>query len=192
MEVSLVDDKRRGWTSSTDTTLATSFKYIVDSDRQMTIRDICDVTEHSYGTVQHAQTKELTMRKISARSVPRLLTDHHRRNRVTASKKVLHHYRCNGTNFLGGIVTTDKTGLYLYHLQIKEQSRQELDSSYWTTQLIHRTLRRWMLGCFRLSSRLWKATGLIRFWECHTLCKCSVVATSATYFTVLRHAPLTW
>ena len=106
-----------------DTTLVMSFKDTVDGDRLMSVYDICDVTGHSYGTVQRVLNEELNIR---------LLTDDHRRNRVTASRKFLHRYRREGTDFLDRIVTPDEVWIYLYDLEIKEHLRKDVDSSYAT------------------------------------------------------------
>ena len=57
----------RGPKSSFDTMLVMSLKDIVDSIRQMTILDICNVTGHCYWTVQCVLIEELNLRKISAR-----------------------------------------------------------------------------------------------------------------------------
>ena len=132
-------------------TLVTSFKDMVDSARQMTIREFCDVTGHSYETVHSVLTEELNIRKISISTwwISLLFTDDHRHKGVTAPRTFLHRYRCEGTNFLDRIVTTDETRRYFYDLETKEQSQQDLDSSYWITELIYQTLHRWMFGCSR-------------------------------------------
>ena len=84
----------------------------------MTIQDICNVTGNSYQTVQCILTEELNMRKISARWTPQLLTDDHRLNRVTVSRKLLHCYHHKGANFLDHIVITDETWTDLYDLEL--------------------------------------------------------------------------
>jgi histone-lysine N-methyltransferase SETMAR len=122
--VSLEDDGGRGRKSSIDSTFVSSVKDVVDRDRRVTIRDICTVTGFSFGTVQRILTEHLNMKKVSARWVPRLLTDTNKENRVMASRKFIKRYRRDGVTFLDHIVTADETWLYLFDPETKEQSRQ--------------------------------------------------------------------
>ena len=84
-----------------DITLVTAIKDIVDSNRRVTVHDVCDVTGYSYGFVQRVLTDEIHMRKKSARGwIPRLLTDDHKIRRVNMSRKFLNRYRQEGDEFL--------------------------------------------------------------------------------------------
>lgn len=122
--MSVEDDKGRGRKRSIDATSVDAIKDVVLSNRRVTIRDVCDVTGHSYGTVNRIITGELNMRKVSSRWIPRLLTDKHRERRLDASRKFLQRYRRGGEDFLDRIVTTDETWFYLFDPETKEQSRQ--------------------------------------------------------------------
>lgn len=122
--LSIEDETGRGRKSSMDATLVATIKDVIYSDRRTTIRDVCDITGYSFGTVQRVITDRLNMKKVSARWIPRLLTEEHREKRVSASKHFLHRYRREGEAFLDRIVTTDETWIYLFDPETKEQSRQ--------------------------------------------------------------------
>lgn len=122
--LSLEDENGRGRKSSVDATLLNSIKDVVNGDRRVTVRDVCNITGYSYGTVQRIITEQLNMKKVSARWIPRLLTDEHRKNRVAASKNFVNRYRREGENFLDSVITTDETWFYLFDPETKEQSRQ--------------------------------------------------------------------
>ena len=48
-------------------------KELPDNDHRMTVRNICDKTEYSYGTVFSVIHDELGMRRLGARSIPLIL-----------------------------------------------------------------------------------------------------------------------
>jgi len=63
------------------------------------------------------------MRHVSAKSVPRLLTDDHKQNRVEISKELLAN--ANGNEyFLKNIITGDVAWVYGYGVEAKMQSSQ--------------------------------------------------------------------
>ena len=63
------------------------------------------------------------MRRVSAKFVPRLLTDDQKENRVEISQELLAN--ANGSeNFLKNIITGDETWVYGYDVETKIQSSQ--------------------------------------------------------------------
>jgi len=63
------------------------------------------------------------MRRVSAKFVPRLLTDDQKENRFKISKELL--ASANGNeNFLKKIITGDETWVYGYDVETKMQSSQ--------------------------------------------------------------------
>ena len=56
------------------TTLWTKMLRVVYSDSWVTVRNIFNVTEKSYGTVEGCTWEHLNMKTINTRLVPRLLT----------------------------------------------------------------------------------------------------------------------
>lgn len=121
---SLENEERSGRPSTIDATLIQNVKDVVYADRRVTIRDICDETGYSFGTVHRVLTNNLNMHKVSARWVPRLLSDDNKVRRVAASRKFLRRYDREGDEFLSRIVTTDETWLFMYDPETKEQSKQ--------------------------------------------------------------------
>jgi len=63
------------------------------------------------------------MRRVSAKFVPRLLTDDQKENRVVISQE-LHANANSNVNFLKNIVTGDETWVYEYDVEIKMQLSQ--------------------------------------------------------------------
>jgi len=65
----------------------------------------------SYRTVQSILVENLNMRRISARFVPRLLSDDHKVLRVSGCRKLKQQARDN-PNFISNIITSDQTWVY--------------------------------------------------------------------------------
>jgi len=65
------------------------------------------------------------MHHISAKFVPRLLTDDQKENRVKISQELLANANGN-ENFLKNIITGDETWVYGYDVQTKMQSLQQM------------------------------------------------------------------
>jgi len=63
------------------------------------------------------------MRRVSAKFVPRLLTDDQKENRVEISQELLSNANGN-ENFLKNIITGDETCVYGYDVETKMQSSQ--------------------------------------------------------------------
>lgn len=121
---SIEDDKGRGRKTSMTATSVGAVKDVIDRDRRYTVRDVCDITGLTRGTVHRILTDNLNMRKLSSRWVPRLLTSEHKEKRVAASRKFLAQYYKDGDDYLDRIITTDETWLFLFDPETKEQSRQ--------------------------------------------------------------------
>jgi len=65
------------------------------------------------------------MRRVSAKFVPRLLTDDQKENRVEISQELLANANGN-ENFLKKIITGDETWVYGYDDETKMQSSQSM------------------------------------------------------------------
>jgi len=70
-------------------------------------------------------TEKLKMRRVSAKFVPRLLTDDQKENRVEISQELLANANGN-ENFLKKIITGDETWVYGYDDETKMQSSQSM------------------------------------------------------------------
>lgn len=120
---SVLDDDRAGRPASAMTTSnATLVRELLDNDRRLTVRGIAEELSLSYSTVQRILTEELNMSKVSARWVPRLLTDENKQRRLECSQQFLDLYDAQGDEFLDKIITTDETWLYHYDPESKQQS----------------------------------------------------------------------
>ena len=71
------------------------------------------------------------MRRVSAKFVPRLLTDDRKEKHVEISQELLAHVNGN-ENFLKNIITGDETWVYGYDVET------EMQSSQWMRKRSHR------------------------------------------------------
>lgn len=95
---------------------------VVLADRRVTIRHVAEVTGISYGSVQRILANELHMKKVSARWVPRMLTDEQKKNRVDISRVNLEKFQADQENFLFRFVTMDETWIHHFDPETKQQS----------------------------------------------------------------------
>lgn len=117
-------DKRSGRpsTSRSDEKIA-KVKSAVYENRRITIREISEEVQISFGSVQSILTDDLHMRRVSAKFVPKLLSEDQKEKRVSAAQDSL---ECANTNesFLKTIITGDETWVYGYDVETKFQSSQ--------------------------------------------------------------------
>jgi len=66
---------------------------------------------------------KLKMRRVAAKSVPRLLTDAQKQNRVTVRQELFDRSNAD-ENFLKNVITCDETWVYGYDVETKVQSSQ--------------------------------------------------------------------
>jgi len=71
-------------------------------------------------------TEKLEMRRVSAKLVPRLLTDDQKENRVEMSDELLANANGNKT-FFKNIITGDETWVYGRDVETKMESSQWID-----------------------------------------------------------------
>jgi histone-lysine N-methyltransferase SETMAR len=120
-----VDDDERSGRPSTSTTPENIAKVreAILADRRQTIHDVCETAGLSYGTVQRILADNLNMRLISARSVPRLLSDDQKAHGVSLCRELKQEAR-DDPNFISNIITGDETWVYGYDPDTKQQSSQ--------------------------------------------------------------------
>ena len=85
---------------------------MVLSDRRIKVREIVEATGISQGTVFSVLHEKLGVEKISARWVPRLLSEENKRNRVVDSDAVLALFCRNPDEFLSRYITVDETWIH--------------------------------------------------------------------------------
>jgi histone-lysine N-methyltransferase SETMAR len=120
-----VDDDECSGRPSTSTTPENIAKVreAVLADRRQTIHNVCEVVGLSYETVQSILSDSLNMRHISARFVPRLLSDNQKTLRISVCMELKQQARDN-PNFISSIITSDETWVYGYDPETKQQSSQ--------------------------------------------------------------------
>lgn len=96
---------------------------MVLADRRLKVREIAETMRMSTGTVIEFLHNELSMKKLSARWVPRLLTDENRRIRLNTSQLCLDKFK-QDPSLLHRLITVDETWLHHYTPETKVQSKQ--------------------------------------------------------------------
>ncbi|XP_067942994.1 protein GVQW3-like [Watersipora subatra] len=116
------DDDRMGRPATSRTTTATDLvRQQVMGNRRLTIREISAESGLSYGTCHLILTKDLGMRRISAKMVPKLLTDDQKEKRVSCCIK-LKDALTQDPDFISKVVTGDESWVYGYDPETKSQS----------------------------------------------------------------------
>lgn len=95
---------------------------LVLTDRRVTIRHLNEITGISYGSIQRILTEELHMNKVSARWVPRMLTDNQKKIRYEMSSVNLEKFRSDPETFLRRFVTVDESWIHHFDPETKQQS----------------------------------------------------------------------
>lgn len=96
---------------------------LVRSNRRLTIREMASTLNLSYGSVQTILTEDLKMARVSAKFVPKLLTDEQLQCRLSISRDLLETTESDST-FLSKVVTGDEFWIYGYDPETKMQSSQ--------------------------------------------------------------------
>lgn len=94
------------------------------ADRRTKVREVAEAVGVSYGTAINILHDKLSVRKVSARWVPRLLTVDNKRIRLSMSKQCLDLFKRNSQEFLRRVVTVDETWIHYYTPESKRQSKQ--------------------------------------------------------------------
>jgi len=85
-----VDDDERSGRPSTSTAQKNiaNVREVILADRRQTIHDVYEVVRLSYGTVQRILADNLNMRRISARLVPKVLSDDQKAHRASLCREL--------------------------------------------------------------------------------------------------------
>ena len=100
-----------------------SFQKVHDmilNDQRVIVREIVEAIVIPHGTVITILYVKSSMKKLSARWVPRLLTVENERNRATDSMTALTLFRRNLSEFLHHYITVDVTWIHFYTTETKE------------------------------------------------------------------------
>lgn len=114
--------RRPSWSAET---LPSKIRELLDEDARMTIREMEARLQTPRSSIFNVMKTELGLSKLSARWVPRLLTDELKQRRVDACQQNLQLVSdCGGVNdFLSSLVTSDETWICHFEPESKEQSK---------------------------------------------------------------------
>ena len=93
------------------------------NDRRVTVREIAVEVEISTGSIHSILTEDLRMRRVSAKFVPKLLTEEQKELRKEICKDML-DCASHDPEFMKTIITGDETWVYGYDPETKFQSSQ--------------------------------------------------------------------
>jgi histone-lysine N-methyltransferase SETMAR len=118
------DEPRSGRpsTSKTDENVQ-EVKEIVLKNRRITIREIADDLNISFGSCQSILTDVLGMTRVSAKFVPKLLNFDQKQRRMNIAQDMLNDVN-DDPDLLKRVITGDETWVYGYDIETKAQSSQ--------------------------------------------------------------------
>ena len=93
------------------------------------MHEIAAHLDMSHGSAHHIVHDVLQYHKLSARSVPRQLTEELEERRVDARQEILKHSEADGGGFLGRTVTGDETWVHYHQPETKEESKERHHTS---------------------------------------------------------------
>ena len=102
---------------------------LIQENRRVTLAEMASLLHMSFGSVQHIVHDELRYRKVSARWVPRQLTQELKDRRVDACQELLRRYEEESEDFLAHIVTGDETWVHYFQPETKRASNESRHSS---------------------------------------------------------------
>ncbi|XP_037802966.1 uncharacterized protein LOC119597463 [Penaeus monodon] len=101
--------------------LVGKIRTFIDEDRRVSIETIYKQFEVSVRTVHKGIHDELDMRKICAKSVPKMLSDEQKERRVSDSREMVELINSD-PRLLMALVTCDESWIYCYDPETKRQS----------------------------------------------------------------------
>ena len=122
---SLEDDPRSGRpVDATSDENVNAVESMIKDDRRVTVREIAHTLGVGLATVDRIIHEHLSMSKVCARWVPRMLTPEMKDNRVRCCQENLELMNNNWEVFKRRLVTGDETWIHHYDPETKEQSKQ--------------------------------------------------------------------
>lgn len=121
---SIEENSRSGRPStSTNDENIDAVRSVIRTNRRLTVREVAQDVGISIGSCHEVLTEKLGMHRVSAKFVPRLLTEDQKENRVNICQELLER-ATNDENFMKTIITGDETWVYGYDVETKAQSSQ--------------------------------------------------------------------
>jgi len=127
------------------------------SNRQLTIREISEDLNISYGSIQNILTTDLNMRWASVKFVPRVLTIERNQQHLWISL-ALGDCAASDSSFLGNVITWDETWVYDYDPETGIQSSQWKSPSSPRAKKAHQSrsnIKVMMIVFFELDGIVW-------------------------------------
>ena len=122
---SLEDETRSGRPSyTTDEKMCNKVRDLVYSDRRVKVEEIANALHISHGSVSTILHDRLGMYMLTARWVPKSLSDEQMATRASVCSALLKRFRSKEDDFLSRLVTVDETWVHYYEPENKAQSRQ--------------------------------------------------------------------
>jgi len=120
-----VEDEERSGRPSTSKTQENVEKVreMILSNRRLTIRELSENVNISYGSVRNILTTDLNLRQMSAKFVPRVLTVEQKQQCLSFSLE-LRDRAASDSSFLGNVMTGNETLVYCYDAETRVQSSQ--------------------------------------------------------------------
>ena len=121
--MSVGEDSRPGRPSTSTNDDYVESVRAVNRGNRLILREVAEEVGIRIGSCHEIFTEKLQMRRVSAKFVPRSLTDDQKENRVEIGQE--HVASANGNeNFLKNIITGNETRVYGYDVETKIQSSQ--------------------------------------------------------------------
>jgi [histone H3]-lysine36 N-dimethyltransferase SETMAR len=122
---SIEDDPRTGRpaTAQNEETID-KVQNIVMEDRRIAIEQLADILKISSGSVHTILHDQLRLSKVSARWVPRMLTDVHKQARLNICQQLLDRCADDEDGFFDRIVTGDETWVHYFDPETKRASME--------------------------------------------------------------------
>ncbi|XP_067120045.1 protein GVQW3-like [Centruroides vittatus] len=120
-----VDSELRSGTPSTsqNDTVIEQVQTLVMVDHHITVRELANETRVSIGSVHSILTKDLGMKRVSVKFLPKLLTVEQKQRRLEIAQDMLDNVSSN-PNFLNNVITGYESWVYGYDPETKMQSSQ--------------------------------------------------------------------
>ena len=99
---------------------------LVYSDRWIKVEEIANGLHISHGSVSTTLHDRLGMHKLTARWVPKSLSDEQMATRASVYSALLKRFRSEEDDFLSHLVTVDETWFHYYEPENKAHSRQSV------------------------------------------------------------------
>ena len=135
----------------------TRIQKLIENDRRLTIKQISKKMNISRGTVHTILHEEMGLSKLSARWVPKTLSNLDKANRVEISRKNLDRMNSDPEHFFDRIVTQDETWVHHFDPESKHESMERREKESQTPCKFKKTRRSGNV----MASIFWDCEGLI-------------------------------